>query len=85
MLTKEQYQLIHEIVQRAQKMGICVRAIGTAFMDMECAAQTFNLRLKEMLNADETNFIHDFVGIANHINRLTGRFTEGFVPRFAGK
>ena len=39
-------------------------------------------RLEEFLNADDNNFIHDFVGIQLNIDRRTKEFGY-FVPRFA--
>ena len=85
MLNKQQYETIMEIIKRAEMLGIVQGDRITALMDMEKATKKFNLRLVDMLNADNFNFVHDFVQIQNDINRQTGEFSGRFVPRFAGR
>ena len=85
MLNKQQYETIMEIIKRAEMLGIVQGDRITALMDMEKATEKFNLRLVDMLNSDNFNFIHDFVQIQNDINRQTGEFSGRFVPRFAGR
>lgn len=41
------------------------------------------LRLAELLQADEFNFIHDLDGIRNCIDRETAQLRRNFVPRFS--
>ena len=41
------------------------------------------LRLADMLAADDSNFIHDIVGIERHLNRRTFELEDCFLPRFA--
>lgn len=85
MLNKEQMELAMEIVNRAEKLGLMQSDSLTAIIDLGKATEHFNLRLEDMLNADEFNFAHDFVQIQNDINRDTGKFSGRFVPRFAGR
>lgn len=85
MLDKEQIALTVEIVNRAEKLGLMQSDRITALLDLEIATERFNLRLADMLNADDFNFAHDFVQIQNDINRETGKFSGRFVPRFAGR
>jgi hypothetical protein len=57
----------------------------TFLMDLESADNVFNLRLEDLLNADDLNFAHDIVGIVNNINRneFPAKDFGLFVPRFA--
>lgn len=40
------------------------------------------LRLRELLAADDFNFLHDVGGIVRHIDRNTGTLLNHFRPRF---
>lgn len=40
------------------------------------------LRLQDLLDADDFNFMHDVSGIARHLDRETGQLTDHFLPRF---
>lgn len=84
MLNKEQMALTMEILDRAEKLGLMQSDKITAFIDLEKATEHFNLRLEDMLKADDFNFAHDFVHIQNDINRRTGKFSGMFLPRFTG-
>ena len=44
---------------------------------------SFDLRLNDLLNADDSNFAHDICGIQKNINRETREIENFFVPRFA--
>ena len=84
-ITKEESKIVARIVQRAQKLLKKKLDIMSENMDIT-AAHCNNgdgLRLKEFLEADAFNFIHDYVGINNHIDRKTGKLTKGFLPRFS--
>lgn len=53
-------------------------------IDLESADQLFNLRLDDLLAADDENFYHDVFGIWRESDRSTYPATFGlFVPRFA--
>ena len=55
-------------------------------MDLQSAVYEFNLRLDELLEADDENFYHDVLGIWRESNRETYPCTFGFfVPRFSGE
>lgn len=85
MLKKEQYDLIDKIIRRAENLGICRGTRITAVLDMDKATEHFNLRLEDMLNADDSDFAHDFIGIQANIDRASGgKSFNLFVPRFAG-
>lgn len=56
----------------------------TLVMDITaCHCNGCPLRLQDLLEADDFNFLHDVVGIRKHINRQTGRLEGAFLPRFA--
>lgn len=78
-------ELVVKILQRAKALGIIRTAWITACIDLDKAIERFNLRLDEMLESDDLNFIHDFVGIQNNINRATGEFENCFLPRYSGE
>lgn len=82
MTPREKNLMYLKIIERAEKLGINFISRLTVFIDLEVADKTFNLRLEEFLNADDMNFIHDFIGIQNNIDRSTKEFGF-FVPRFA--
>ena len=81
---KQEFETIVRIVKRAERMGIARGGRITEIMDIENANKQFNLRLEEMLVADDFNFTHDFAGIQSCMNRETCRIDGLFVPRFAG-
>ena len=85
MIDKEKLELTMKIVNRVEKLGLMQTDRITALLDLEKATEHFNLRLEDMLNADNFNFAHDFVQIQNDIDRATGKFSNRFVPRFAGR
>lgn len=60
------------------------------FMDAEmdiiaCHANGNPLRLKDLLDADEANFVHDVFGIRRHLNRETGKLEGFFSPRYTSR
>ena len=52
-------------------------------MDIEVANRDCPLKLQELLDADDTNFYHDIIGIGQHLNRQTRKLEDCFLPRFA--
>lgn len=77
-----------DIMGRATAMGLMEESEATdRMMDIESADKRFCLRLDDWLNADNFNFMHDFYGIRNNINRENGFPATDFglfIPRFAG-
>jgi hypothetical protein len=45
-------------------------------------AEKFQLRLDELLEADEGNFAHDVFGMMRHYDIATGTMRDCFSPRF---
>ena len=83
MKDKERFMMYVKIAQRAEGMNLYKGERISFLMDMENADKVFNLRLEELLNADDFNFAHDVVGIVNNIDRNNPTDFNLFVPRFA--
>lgn len=84
-VSKFENDLILKIADRAEPL---YRKVGdkkmALVMDLTaCHANGCNLRLDEMLKADDFNFAHDIYGIRRHIDRSTGKLGDCFLPRFA--
>ena len=79
----EDQELIIKIAEKAVDLGLTDDVVTIA-MDITVANSVFNLRLKQLLNADDFNFVHDIKGIENNVNRTTYEFEGSFIPRFAG-
>jgi len=87
-LTREDYELCDKIVDRAIKMNLYAPSQKmTAAMDVWNAAKYFNMRLIDWLNAEDFDFAHDILGIANAIDRssIPVNFDNDkyFLPRFS--
>lgn len=87
MKNKERFMMYVEIAKRTEEMGLYNGERMKLLMDLESADNQFNLRLEDLLKADDSNFAHDVVGIMNNINRAEFPATDFglFVPRFSGK
>ena len=80
--TKLENSLIQKIADRAVKLW------DFEYMDIEMDITAIHLndvelRLDDLLKADDFNFAHDVLGIRNHINRKTGKLEDCFLPRFS--
>lgn len=83
MFDKSRFMTYVKIAQRAEGMGIYKGERINLLMDIENADKAFNLRLEELLNTDDANFVHDVIGIVNNIDRSNPTDFNFFVPRFA--
>jgi len=52
-------------------------------MDLIATHLTCPLRLNELLDARDSDFVHDIVGIERHLNRQTFKLENCFTPRYA--
>lgn len=52
-------------------------------MDLAAVHARVPLRLRALAGAPDFDFVHDVVGIINHMDRRTGLLQDHFVPRFA--
>ena len=86
MKNKERFMMYVEIAKRTEEMGLYNGERMKLLMDLESADNQFNLRLEDLLKADDFNFAHDVVGIMNNIDRSKYPATNFglFVPRFSG-
>lgn len=83
MTEKEKFELIVKIAKRAEEMDLVMFDRISLIMDLECADEEFDLRLEELLAADNFNFSHDVAGIQNNLNRQKRKMGNTFVPRYA--
>lgn len=81
----DRFNTLAKICTRAEKLGISKVTRMTAMLDLSLADKRWHLRLHEWLAAPDFDFIHDFVGIQNHIDRINKTFYNRFLPRFAGR
>ena len=87
--SKHECDLIRKIVIRAvEDLDIQPNGNGDTFMsllmDIEAVHCNGNpLKLKELLNADDYNFLHDVHGIRGNIDRRTGALLNCFSPRYS--
>jgi len=81
--------LIGRITERGVKMaasqGVTIDYM-TCQMDITaCHCNDTPLKLLSFLMSDNADFIHDFCGIGNNIDRHNGKLINGFKPMFAEK
>ncbi|RZN30493.1 hypothetical protein [Bradyrhizobium sp. Leo121] len=78
------HDLIVEIAKRARRELEPELTMMPLVMDITAAhANGCPLLLRDLLDADLSNFAHDIYGIRRHIDRDTGKLTGCFMPRFA--
>lgn len=82
-MDKNDVLTIAEIAKRADKNGLMMFDRMSLIMDIKTAHEQFNLKLSELLKADDFDFAHDIIGIQNNINRKTNTVENCFLPRYA--
>lgn len=88
---RKRADLINKINKRAYELGIMYGSQLDHTMDIDYAVQVFDIDLEAWLDSNDTDFMHDYVGIYRNINRDTislNHFASKndfgtFVPRFA--
>lgn len=83
--------LINQIIDRAAELGIMYSSRLSHSMDINYAVQVFDIDLEAWLDSNDTDFMHDYVGIYRNINRNAISLKHAasqndfgtFVPRFA--
>jgi len=78
--TREEYELMAKIASRAEGYGL---DRTQTLMDLTVANNDTPLDLNRLLAFPSSDFIHDVVGIRNHLNRETGVLEDLFLPRCA--
>jgi hypothetical protein len=81
-ISTSEFNVIDAIVHRA-RVHFPDRDERDIKMDVVATHLHRPLRLNDLLDADDFNFIHDIVGIERHLNRQTFTLRDHFVPRFA--
>lgn len=86
--TKQEYELIGKIVDRAEAManehGLANFDARATDMDLTaCHANGCPLDFQKLLEFDDSNFGHDVFGITRFIDRKTGELGDCFLPRCA--
>lgn len=75
---------IVQIVDRAERSNIAYATRQDMIMDLEaCHCNGTPLQLTELLHSKLIDFSHDIYGIAQHLDRETGKLYGGFLPRCA--
>ena len=90
---RERADLINKINNRAYELGIMYGSRLNHTMDIDYAVQVFDIDLEAWLDSNDTDFMHDYVGIYRNIDRdaisLKHSASQNdfgrFVPRFAKK
>ena len=82
-VTKQEFETIVKICERAESLKIAPKERITLIMDLENTHNSMGLNLSGLLEAGESDFAHDIVGIQNHMNRETKQLEDFFVPRYA--
>lgn len=84
-ITSTELDLIGKIGKRARgmTMSFIKRPQSAWVMDVDACHRSCPLKLAELLAADDFNFMHDVIGIMKHLNRMTGKLEDCFLPRFA--
>lgn len=78
--------LIAKIVDRAMPRGSSTTRLRLSMDLTACHANGCPLRLEELLKAEAADFAHDINGIAENIDRETGKMGRRFWwPRYSGK
>jgi len=81
--TKEDVLKTVAIIKRASRL---LKGVDTMSMQMSlqaCHTHGCEIKLDELLQADDGNLLHDVCGIDNNINKETGELENCFVPRYA--
>ena len=81
-------KIIRKIATRACSLEAAHGGRARSLMDwqMDVIATHANgnpLRLADLLEADDFNFMHDVFGICRHLDRSSGKLTGFFSPRFS--
>ena len=80
--TKAEIELAYDIAKRAVKL--LGGEVVTFAMDIQaCHTHGCCLKLVDLLKANNSNFLHDVVGINSHLDHDSGELQDCFLPRYA--
>jgi hypothetical protein len=80
--TKTEHVAVRKIIDRAEALEVVSDRMSSTMDIIACNANGTPLDFERFLAANDFNFLHDFCGIARHMNRETGKIEGGFLPRF---
>ena len=83
--SREDALAIGRIVEKAATLVPKLKAFAVAMDLTACHLHGCPLDLAAMESGSDLDLLHDFVGIARHLDRQTGKLTDCFLPRFAAK
>lgn len=78
--SKADFVLVAQICKRAYKLLPDAKDLNMDIMATHISGCP--LRLQELLDADDGNFLHDISGIHHHLDRETGKLLDCFLPRY---
>ena len=80
---KNEVLMASKIAKRAVKL-LGGGKVSSVAMDIQaCHTHGCKLKLVELFDTDDGNFLHDVCGIAQNIDRDTGKLENCFLPRYA--
>ena len=80
--TEAEIEIATKIAKRAVKL--LGGKLNDFAMDIQaCHTHGCCLKLVDLLRADDGNFLHDVVGINQHLDHDTGQLKHCFLPRYA--
>lgn len=84
-ITPRESTVIGQIVRRAMEHPEIAKHTCPHDLQMDISAAHLDipLKLEELLEIDDGNFFHDVAGIMRHLNRMTGKLEDCFVPRLS--
>lgn len=85
-VTPDDALIIRKLAERIKAL-VDKKAMNWSIMDINmditaCHANGCKLDLQRLLDADDTNLMHDIFGINRYIDRKTGKLMNQFLPRF---
>ena len=87
-VTKETMDYTNRCADRLLNIGEKIKSetqpdVVGVMMDLCAASLTTPIDFEKLLKSDIHDFIHDILGIANHLDRDTGELRNCFLPRSA--
>ena len=82
-LTHSDLAKVNQAVDRALELLPWESMKMDLHMDLTASVIQGHINLDKLLTFDDSNFIHDVVGVVQHLNRQTGEMMNCFLPRSA--
>lgn len=77
-------RIVNRVIGIADRQGVNLPDPPHLEMDIVlCHLNACDLRLMDLLNAKDSDFMHDINGIRENLNRQTCQLENGFLPRYA--